>query len=376
MLRRFRPLLLLLAAACGTAESVHDPSRFPEAGKRRSRAIALREVATSPSDAAFTAIDALDVDSHGVIYVPDMYQTRITVLDPSAKMMRTFGRRGSGPGEFRSIRGVQVIAGDSLLAYDPTLGRLTVFAPGSDQAAYSVSLAGKLSGPMPFEVRRTADNSALFTLFRPQFQFVAGADFSTRKDRVRLLALDGMPQRDLLEFPSRSFLVAENSVMPHPFGHEGFALLDSGNHLHFIWSDSLGVARYDLEGRRTGGFSLPYTAPQLTPDDHRDALAAIPEQVRARFAPTLRDSLPSRWPAVRSAMLDDRDRIWVALGASARQPTEWAAFSVDGAYLGSMLVPAGSEVRRIRADGRVYASRNDEDDVPHVVIYQLGRPLR
>jgi hypothetical protein len=369
-------VLVLLLAACGAVENGQHAAGFPDVKARRGAASDVREIAASSRDASFTAIDALDVDSKGLIYVPDTYQQRMTVLGPDARVVRSFGRRGSGPGEFRSIRGVQILDGDSVLAYDPTLGRITVFAPGTDQPAYSVTVGPKLSGESPFDLRRTHDNLGYLALFRPEFAFVAGARFDARRDRVRRLGLDGGPLAELLTFPSKAFLVAENSIMPHPFGNEGFARLDSADRLIFVRSDSLGAAFFDPSGSRLGGFSIPHAAPAVTSDDRDAAVAAIPAQVRGRFTPVLTDSLPDRWPAVRDVIVDDRNRIWMAIGGSLREPTEWAAFSQDGAYLGSMLVPSGSDVRLIRGNGRVYASRSDEDDVPHVVIYQMARPLR
>lgn len=375
-MRSFRgrwSFLLMFAAACGAAGAREGSPGFPDTDTRRRGAVTVREVSVSDPDASFTAVDALDVDSRGVVYVPDTYQQRVTVLGSDGTVLRAFGRRGSGPGEFRSVRSVQVLPDDSLLAYDPSLGRVSVFRPGSDQVAYSVTLG--TSGQVPFDVWRTPDNSAFVALFRPQFAFVPGADFRNRNDHIRLLALDGSPIRDLLTFPSKAFVVADNSIMPHPFGNEGFARLDSKNRLHFIWSDSLAVAQYDLQGRRAGGFVLPYRAPEITRQDHADALAAIPDAVRARFAPALQDSLHERWPAVRDVIVDDQDRIWMALAGSTRQGTELAAFSANGTYLGSVLIPAGTDVRRVRGN-RVFGSRMDDDDVPHVVVYEMRRPLR
>ncbi|MBB4636926.1 hypothetical protein [Longimicrobium terrae] len=335
----------------------------------------MREIGASGEDASFTAITTLDVDSRGMIYVPDTYRQQITVLGPDGRWVRSFGRRGAGPGEFRAIRGVQLLAGDSLLAYDPSLGRVTVFAPGSDQAAYSVNLAARLGGAAPFDLRRTHDGSTYLALFRPMFAFGQGGG-EARQDRVRHLGADGSPRADLLRFPSRAFLVAGTSVMPHPFGREGFARLDSGDRVFFIQSDSLAADIYNLAGQRTGRFAVPYTPPAITRADQDDALAAMPAVDRPVFAPVLKDSLPERWPAVRGVLLDDRDRIWMQLGGGTRRNAEWAAFDGNGSYLGSMLIPAGSEVRLIRGDGTVYASRADSDDVPHVVVYRMARTPR
>lgn len=369
-------LALILTACTGSEAAVQDLQTLPDAQARRRGASRVRQVAESAASASFTAVPHLDVDSRGFIYVPDPYQQRVTVLGPDGRVQRSFGRRGSGPNEFRSLGNVQVLPGDSLLVYDPELGRVSVFAPDSGRAAYSVNLGERLPGSVPREVRRTHANDALLAVFRPGFAFGSGQDFSSRKDKLRLLELDGSIRTELLTYPSRAFLVAGTSITPNPFGHEGFAHIDSRDRVYFLWSDTLGAAQVALDGTRLGSFQFQYVPPPVTRADVETAVARFPDAVRAEFQPVLADSTPERWPDVRQALMDDRDRLWLALGGSLRQETEWAAFSAEGAYLGSVLVPAGSDVRVVRADGTLYAERVDENDVPHVVVYRMVRPFR
>jgi hypothetical protein len=373
---RLHALCLFLSACAGSEAAVQGAGVLPDTDARRRAASAVAEVAASGAEASFTAITSVDVDSRGLIYVPDTYQQRVTVLGPDGRLRRVFGRAGSGPDEFRAVQNVQVLAGDSLLVYDPELGRVSVFAPDSGRAAYHVNLAARLSVSMPRELRRTRANDAMLGHFRPGFAFGTGQDFSKRMDKVRVLAPDGSIRTELLTFPSRAFLVARTSITPHPFGHEGIVRLDSRGRVHYLRTDSLRVATYDLDGARVGGFRLDYTAPEVSAADVADAVAEFPGEMRALFEPVLADSAPGRWPAIRAFLVDDRDRLWLEMGGSRRQATEWAAFSPQGAYLGSALVPAGSDARLIRADGLIYAARKDENDVPQVVVYRMVRPLR
>lgn len=143
-----------------------------------------------------------------------------------------------------------------------------------------------------------------------------------------------------------------------------------------LWTDTLGVQTYDLDGNRVGGFQIKYAPPAVARDDVADAVAGFPTEMRSMFESVLGDSTPARWPAVRQFLIDDRDRLWFAISGDVREDTEWAAFSTEGVYLGSVLVPRGSTALLIRADGTLYAERVDEDDVPQVVMYRMVRPLR
>src|ERR1700756_4472390 len=141
LIRSPRPALVLagiLLAAC-SARGGDDPS-LPRADARRRSAVAVTELAASGADAQLTQITALDGDSRGRTYVGDWLQHRVVVLGADGRVAQTIGREGAGPGEFRAIRDVQILPGDSLLVYDPVLARVSVFAPGSARVAYTVGL--------------------------------------------------------------------------------------------------------------------------------------------------------------------------------------------------------------------------------------------
>jgi hypothetical protein len=71
------------------------------------------------------------VDKQGDIYVVDDGNTRIQVFDKQGQYLRTIGRRGQGPGEFRSPGGVFIndLNGE---IYVPDLRSIKVFASNGD----------------------------------------------------------------------------------------------------------------------------------------------------------------------------------------------------------------------------------------------------
>jgi hypothetical protein len=161
--------LLLIVSASGCAGAQNDPerARLPDAAERRSAAIPARLVGESRDDTLFTSITGIDVDSRGRIHVGDWTAARVAVLDSTGALVRTVGRRGLGPGEFRGMGSVQVLRGDSVLAYDPAAVRLSVFAPDAEAPAYVLNLAAALQGPAPLRIQRTHGNDAYLALFQP-----------------------------------------------------------------------------------------------------------------------------------------------------------------------------------------------------------------
>lgn len=363
---------LCCMASCARAQEPGSAG-FPALEDRRAAAFRVEALARSADETNFSEVTGLDVDSRGRIYVADWFSAQVTVLDSTGGVVRTLGRKGLGPGEFRAIRGLQVLPGDSLLVYDPSAGRLSVFAPDAAEPAYVLNLGAALNGPAPFVIYRAGDAGGFVALIRPPF--VQG-DTARRMDHVRALNADGSPRGGpLRSFASKSFLHVRQgsgfSVMPNPFGNEGLFAVAPEGALHLAWTDSLGVETVDLSGRRTGGFSVPYRAPGVTPADVDSALSGMPEPAVRMFRPALRDSLPERWPALRGLLCEIAGTVWLGLSAPAGAEAEWASFSPDGRYLGSVFLPRGVEVRAVRA-GRVYSVQKNDDGIPSVVVFRIA----
>jgi 6-bladed beta-propeller len=366
------PIAALLwgSVACAGAQ---EDGGFPDLQARRSAALPVQEVARSREDTLFTEITGLDVDSRGHIYVADWYAGRVAVLDSTGALVRTIGRKGLGPGEFRGMRGVQVLSGDSLLVYDPGAARLSIFPPGSAAPARTLNLGAVLQEQPPFLVWQLRDGGYV-ALFRPPF---TAGETTPRMDRLRRLRADGSPEGEPLHsVPSRSFLYVRNaggfSVTPNPFGREGLFALGPGDALHLAWSDSLAVETIRPDGRRIGGFSVPHRAPTVEAGDVDAAVAGFPAQAARAFRPALQDSLPERWPAMRALVADPGGGgVWAGLNSSEGQPGEWARFDADGRYRGSVFLPR--DVLLMAAHGaRLYGVRTSADGIPRIEVYRVS----
>lgn len=382
--RAFR--IALLTAGVGVYLAVSGCGESPEVGAshRSDREVVRWEVepgVTSSPDAAFAYVTAVDVDSRGRMYVGDWSNAEVTVLSPEGEVERRIGRRGEGPGEFNSVRQVQVLPGDSLLVFDNGLKRITVFAPNSDEVVYVTNLAMASSANSPGWIRRTHRNRELVAAYsRPFRPSDDPREDETRGDVVRLLDTEGSILRDeLLNFPAKQDLVVREgggiSVSSHPFGRKGVVALGPDDRIYYGWTDSLAVEIYSLEGERVGGFSAPHRRTPLAPEHIEEVIAGKKDSWAQKFGRTLRESAPETWPAFRSLVVDDRSRLWVGLVGSPAEPAEWAVFAPSGAYLGSVFLPDSVEIKAVR-DQTVYGIAHDEFDVPRVVVYGIREPAK
>lgn len=115
----------------------------------------------------FGALESVVRLPDGSIAVSDGGATRISIFTSDGDFVRSWGREGDGPGEFRSLSRIYPLGTDSLMAAERFSGRLTVFdlegemgrlVPGSDITGDSLfTLDSWLSGRFWIEGALTRD---------------------------------------------------------------------------------------------------------------------------------------------------------------------------------------------------------------------------
>jgi hypothetical protein len=102
----------------------------------------LRIGSETRAELSFTYVSAVVIDRHGNIHIAQPQDHEVRVFDSRGRFLRTVGRRGSGPGEFRSI-GALGFRGDTLWVTDPVQYRISLFDPDG-RLARSVRLQAPL----------------------------------------------------------------------------------------------------------------------------------------------------------------------------------------------------------------------------------------
>ena len=101
----------------------------------------------------FGRIMSLAVDGDGRIYVADSQASEIRVFSPEGECVRTFGRSGEGPGEFRLLAGIVWQPPGFLWTIDSIAERFTVFdSLGTVLETHPVRLGPAALHPWPMWV--------------------------------------------------------------------------------------------------------------------------------------------------------------------------------------------------------------------------------
>ncbi len=371
--RRLRHVLVtVLFAVCagcsGTAATLNG-SGVPDADSRRRTAVRVERVLWTAPDTLFGTVSGMDVDGEGRLYVGDWLRHRVVVLSPAGEVVTTLGRRGRGPGEFRTLRGVQWIGGDTLLVHDPAQARAMLFDVDDGEPLRTI----RFDLPVHRIWRRT--DGSFFGLLRPVTRVSDDGGVFTGRDVIVRLDADGSSTGDsLVSLPPRSQLVALHAgatfLTPHPFAADNLFAFGRDGRLHYVRTDSARVHSVSRDGSAGTLPIVEHVAPPVEEADVEAWLSGLTAADRRVYEPVLRGALPDRWPSIRGIVTDERGRLWVGLAAPAGSPVEWMVLARDGSYVRSVLLPFDVQPWAVVA-GRVYGTRQDELGLNHVTALQV-----
>jgi hypothetical protein len=272
----------------------------------------------------------------GHIVVANTGTNQIRVYDGSGRHVRTLGRRGDGPGEFRGLQRIGLVAGDSIAAYDIGLGRITIFAPGGGVA--------RTAAVQPFEnavlPRAFGFTSRGGLLVRGDFDRVFRSGSSRDTAAIAITDAAGVPVRTLGRWPAEEAhtLVIDGFAARRTvaFGRDVFASA-RGERIVVGTSDARSFDVFFAGGHgRSSTYSQQHSPRRTTRQEvavaDREWLAGLPPQFRSAVESRIRD-FPHRdtWPAFGALLAASDGSVWVqdyaAPGSSERR---WTVFSPDG----------------------------------------------
>jgi hypothetical protein len=118
-------VFLILTVACQPSNRQHDAANVANATELVAEE-ELRIGSVNDPDVGFSRIGGVAVDAEGLIHVLESEDRQIRVYDDQGRHIRSIGRHGAGPGEFRSVTLIGLLH-DTLAVGDPSLGRITFF---------------------------------------------------------------------------------------------------------------------------------------------------------------------------------------------------------------------------------------------------------
>lgn len=297
----------------------------------------------------------------------------VRFFDAAGRHLSTLGGSGEGPGEFRSPWAVYPHAGDSLMVLD-LYRAVSVFDSRGMYVRQFVpgGIGGELQGS---PIGQFADG----TLLLMQYQRQEPGRTGLGRSMVKLVevGLDGSVANTFGDFEDQEVMYGGGGE--YIFGawaHEAAA--DST-----MWygpGDRFEIREVARDGSTLRLVRLdipPVPVTQEMVDDYANAM-------RERYTGTPREQAmnrrladlqhPATMPAHFDMMVDDVGSLWVQDYQPFQTAADrtWYVFDPDGAYVGSISVPASLAIHQIGEDF-ILGRWTDDLDVEYVRMYRLER---
>lgn len=340
----------------------------------------ILDVGVVEGDSAYQLDDVTDALrlSDGSVAVADGGSSEIRVYGPDGRFRFAAGGPGEGPGEFRWLSALYRMAGDSLLAYDSRLLRVSVFAPGG--AFVRSRLLETEGGGRTVLVSRLADGTMVV---HENQRVVDPPETGVHQiPRTYLLLSPAGTTDSLTTLPGgQQHLYAEGGglyVSSLPFGVEDHVTAER-RHVYAGNSARFEVRKYAADSRLERRIRVARPPTPVTEEDVERMLdartAPAPDENAAReMRNRIREmELPETMPAFEELEVDAAGHLWVReYVPRGTESNDWIVFGPEGAVTGTVSLPARFEPLEIGED-YVLGRWRDELDVEHVRMYELRR---
>lgn len=323
---------------------------------------------TSTDSVGFTNAVSLAADNVGNVYVADMGEGAIRVLDSAGRLVRTIGRKGQGPAEFQDLYSLAWL-GDTLVTLDPGNGRLGFFSrEGRWLGQHQVQ---RISGG---DIDLLTSRDGIYApgyLIRDQkvvrtLIHHAGAGVS---DTIELPDLHaGQPETGIdCEFPGgiRGFSI--------PFSSSPIVTMDPSGHLVVARSGEYKIVVLTATRDTVRVIEAPAIPRSVSSAEWNDSLTPLRDWKHEHPGVHCSAEEPpksSAKPVLEGIWFDDKDRMWVERRDSVSHAYD--IFDESGVMVASLLAPERDmNVLPIIRQSRMYAVEIDEAGGQHVLVGTL-----
>ncbi len=292
----------------------------------------------------------LDVDENENMFILDEGASKIRVFDKNGKHLRTFGKKGQGPGEFQSpAYFIQVTPQEEIMVYDPPTRRFILF---SQKGKYLKQISGARAGGVPVKFK-----------------------IDSRGNFVGCV-LGGPPTIELKKFNSKCepiSVIFKIEEKPSPKGETDvmkpylYFVLTKDDNIVWGFSDKYELQVHNPEGELTRKIVKDYKPVKV---DEKDK-----ERVRERYKRpgslvfSLKLNFPKYFPAFGSLTIDDEGRIFI--GTYRKTEDDWEyhdVFDAEGRYIARVPLQATPHIWK---KDKMYSIYRDEEDYRFVKRYKV-----
>jgi hypothetical protein len=310
--------------------------------------------------------------------------SQIRIYDAAGKHLRTVGRAGDGPGEFRAMETLDRSAGDTLYTYDYMLRRLSSIAPDG-RFLGSKPLRAEVEGAFLQPMARLADGSWASTAQ----VFSAEGETGVRRDSLTVLRLS--PGFDSIADTIGRFAATEMYISRGGEGASRFVTFSlvpfglatriaaGGGRIYVGNPERYLIQVYRPDGTLERSIRRPVEREPVGEAD----VARLRDHELAEADPRFKAQVEAKWanapvaqrkPAFARLTADSEGALWVERPRVLEADTGHAdVFDAEGRLLGRIPLPGSFRITEIGTDYVLGVAKAEDTGLEQVRLYRLDR---
>jgi hypothetical protein len=302
----------------------------------------------------FSELRFIQVDKEGNIFALDSKEGKIKEFDKYGKHLRTFGKKGPGPGEWQVL---------SRMTLTPD-GKLAILDRGNNKIAFY-----SLQGECLSEISTARWQFLQLRVDSRSHIYADNLAFSNKGVSQKLLKFD--PSLNLLA------TVAENqsdmklpriNIMTDRFVYD----IIQGDHLAWAYTTRYEIQIINLEGKTIRKIVKDYEPIAITEKDKREI---IKERYGEEGPPQgMILEFPAHFYPIYSIVVDDKGWFYVRTHEKDSKGNYFIdVFNHEGIYSARFSLPATDILSTVRQDKLYCLVEENEEGIPQVKRYKLER---
>src|SRR5689334_22197751 len=158
------------------------------------------------SPCVFNGITSMTINTAGEVVATNFGEREICVFGPRGNLVRKFGRRGAGPGEFAGITAMHGYRGDSILVVDALQKRITILS-SEGRVGREIMISAPDSGLGSLSFTAAMPTGELLLGFATIRQMAPSPTSVMIRQRIFHLSVTGEPLASLGEFVASEHFV-------------------------------------------------------------------------------------------------------------------------------------------------------------------------
>jgi len=297
----------------------------------------------------FAALNTIAVDDSGNIYTLDPKEIRIRVFDSKGKLLRAFGRRGQGPGEFSGPGSIEVMINGNLVVNDFMNRRYSFLTPDGKNIK-DVSCASFNLGRLKFDSRG--------------FLYAINRIFGEKQGQ-ELIKFD---QKMNPVATISSFETERKPRVSRPFRDNHYFDLTSKDELVWMTSSKYEMNVFNPEGKLVKRIIKDYEPKKITNADRE----RIEKEESSGLPLKITVELPQNYPPVEDLLIDDGDRIYVrTCDKDSQGGAFYDVFDSEGRYISRFSLPEQERTVVVKKNKIYCIIRESEEGIPLVKRYAM-----